>query len=171
LLIVPFLDYNNNGKKEKTEPMVKGLLVNVKGAQVVNNFNEPTQVVNNFNEPIIKISGMEAYAKYYLTIDDKNFENPAWQIKNKVYSLMAQPNIFRRIEVPVLIAGEVNGYVYLQSSRGKEGLARVRVHIYNDRDEFVTKILTEADGYFSYLGLSGVFFLPGFIGRKILCSG
>ncbi len=68
--------------------------------------------------------------------------------------LMAQPNIFRRIEVPVLIAGEVNGYVYLQSSRGKEGLARVRVHIYNDRDEFVTKILTEADGYFSYLGLS-----------------
>ncbi len=144
LLIVPFLDYNNNGKKEKTEPMVKGLLVNVKGAQVV----------NNFNEPIIKISGMEAYAKYYLTIDDKNFENPAWQIKNKVYSLMAQPNIFRRIEVPVLIAGEVNGYVYLQSSRGKEGLARVRVHIYNDRDEFVTKILTEADGYFSYLGLS-----------------
>jgi len=143
LLIVPFLDYNNNGKKEKNEPLVKGLNVKVQGAQVD----------NGIDNPITRVSGLEAYAKYYLIIDGKSFENPTWQLKNKVIALTAQPNIFRRIEIPVMVAGEVNGYVFRQTSNGKESLARVRVNIYNNRNELVAKVLTESDGYFSYLGL------------------
>ncbi|MFT3982249.1 MAG: carboxypeptidase-like regulatory domain-containing protein [Ferruginibacter sp.] len=144
LIILPFLDYNGNGKKDRDEPEVKGVAVKVEGAQVE----------TDLDKGVTRVSGMEAYAKYYVSLSAQNLENPSWQIRQKLIAVVAQPNIFRRIEVPVSVAGEVAGYVYSRNGNEKEGMPRVRVNIYNTQQQLVAKTLTEEDGYFSYLGLT-----------------
>ena len=50
--------------------------------------------------------------------------------------------------------GEVSGRVNLQNNQGNKGVGRIIVNIFNSNGEFVNRVLTEADGYFSYLGLT-----------------
>ncbi len=141
ILIIPFLDYNSNGIQDKDEPEVLNLNVRVDGCKVE----------RSFNKAAIKISALEAYNKYYLQLDDKSFDNPAYRIKHKVIEITAEPNIIKKIAIPVAVVGEVGGYVY---KGGEKGIGRIIVNIYNEQNQFVAKTLTEQDGYFSYLGLA-----------------
>jgi len=146
IVILPFLDYNNNGKKDKTEPELLNLNVRVDGCKIDRSYGKAQ----------IKISALEAYNKYFIMLDDKNFDNPAYKIKYKILEVTAEPNRVKQIPVPVTVTGEVGGYLYAATAGGKKGLGRVILHIYDENKKAVAKILTEQDGYFSYLGL-----LPG----------
>jgi len=57
------------------------------------------------------------------------------------------------IEVAVAVAGEVSGTVFFKDAKGKNGLGRIIVNIYNSNLKLVGKTLTEADGYFSLMEL------------------
>ncbi len=59
------------------------------------------------------------------------------------------PNQLKVIEIPVSIVGEVAGFVY----DSKEGIAGIQINILNEKEELVVSVLSESDGYFSYLGL------------------
>ena len=96
---------------------------------------------------------MEAYNNYYLELDNNNFENIAWSIKNKVIKVTIDPNQLKRIEIPVSVMGEVSGTVSLHNEKGFKGESRIIVNIYNFQSKLVTRLLTESDGYFSYIGL------------------
>jgi len=146
ILVLPFLDYNGNGQRDKNEPEVLNLNVRVDGCKIE----------RIHNKAAIKVGALEAYHKYYLLMDDKNFDNPAYKIKHKVVEITAEPNTVKRIAIPVLVVGEVAGYVSVKTGAATKGLGRVIVHIYDEQKRLVAKTLTEEDGYFSYLGL-----LPG----------
>ena len=143
ILILPFLDYNCNGQRDKNEPEVLNLNVRVDGCKID----------RSHNKAAVKISSLEAYNKYYVLLDDKNFDNPAYKIKHKVIEITAEPNMVKQIKVAVSVVGEAGGYVQLKNSTGTKGIGRVIVHIYDEQKKHVAKVLTEGDGYFSYLGL------------------
>lgn len=145
-MIIPFLDYNNNGQKDKGEPEVTGLIVRLPSGRID----------GNQKSAVTRVSGLEPYNKYTIDLDGNSFENPAWKIHNKVINVTADPNTFKLIEVPVSVEGEVAGTVYLKKGKIKSGLGRMIVNIYNSNHQLVAKTLTEPDGYFNYLGL-----LPG----------
>lgn len=142
-MLVPFLDLNFNGKRDKNEPGVKGLVARVDGGQVEQGPGKTT----------VKVLGLEPYNKYFVVLDENSFENPAWKIRNKVMGITAQPNVFSSIEIPVLVVGEVAGYIYIKADSLKQGAARVKLNIYNQDGILAAKTLSEEDGYFSYLGL------------------
>jgi len=146
ILILPFLDYNYNGRKDKNEPDVLNLNVRVDGCKIE----------RSNNKAAIKVAALEAYNKYYLLLDDKNFDNPAYKIKHKVIEITAEPNTVKQIDIPVFVVGEAAGYVSVKTGLETKGIGRVIVHIYDELNRHVGKTLTEEDGYFSYLGL-----LPG----------
>lgn len=50
--------------------------------------------------------------------------------------------------------GEATGMVYFKSDKGTKGLGRIIVSFFNSDSVLVGKTLTEADGSFSFLGLS-----------------
>lgn len=143
LIIVPFLDYNCNGKRDKGEPDVPGLIVRVPAGRID----------RNNKEAAIRVTGLEAYNKYFIDLDENSFENPSWKIHNKIIAVIADPNNFKLIEVPVFVEGEISGMVYLKEKNIKNGQGRIIVNIYNQNKILVAKTLTESDGYFSYLGL------------------
>jgi hypothetical protein len=143
LIILPFLDLNNNGKYDPGEPKVFGLNLRINGGRTERNNIDTT----------LRITGLEAYTKYFIELDNNGFENVAWLLRKQTISINIEPNNFKLIEVPVAVVGEVSGTVYLNSSGNKKGLGQIIVNIYNNDAVLVGKTLTEPDGYFNFMGL------------------
>ena len=143
LVIVSFLDMNNNGVHDKDEPKLAGLKLRINGGNVVHNKRDTS----------VSITGLEAYNNYYIELDRNCFDNVAWQIKKPTMNVSIEPNHFKLIEVPVAVIGEVSGTVYLKNDKGESGLGRIIVNIYDSNYNLVAHTLSEPDGYFTFAGL------------------
>lgn len=143
ITIIPFLDINNNNIQDKNEPIAQGLSVRLNGGRII----------KQNKDSLIRIIELEPYASYLLELDDVGFENIAWQLPIRTMSIQIDPNQFKKVGVPVKIKGEVNGTVYLKKGRTLSGQGRIIINIYNTSGKLVTRMLTESDGYFNYLGL------------------
>ena len=143
LTIFPFLDINGNGKHEKNEPKAYGIQVHINGGRI--EFNDKDTTTRVFD--------LEPYTNYLVTLDGLNFDNIAWQMRNKTFSVAIDPNKFKLIEIPISIVGEASGTVYLADRYGRNGQGRIIVNFYRPDRSFVARTITEADGFFSYLGL------------------
>lgn len=144
LTIVPYLDVNNNNKKDSNEPMVSGLNMGINGGRIL----------AETKDSIIRITELEPFAAYLLEFSDTQFENIAWQLKDKTISVMIDPNQFKLVEIPIKVLGEINGYVFIQSGKKFKGQGRILVNIFNEQHKLVHKCLTEPDGYYSFIGLA-----------------
>jgi hypothetical protein len=152
LLILPYLDLNCNNRRDADEPKVAGLKVRISSSPVKYNNKDTT----------IAVYDLEPYDNYLIELDANDFENIAWQIRKKKLSIIVEPNQLRLLEIPVNVMSEVTGMVYLQQDVGKKGLGGINVCFYNSDSSIAGKILTEADGFFSFTGLS-----PGSYTAKI----
>jgi hypothetical protein len=144
LTVMAYLDLNGNGKKDADEPKVAGLSLRINGG--IMKYSE--------QDTLIRITNLEAYRNYTLAINANGFDNIAWQVKKPNISVTAEPNQFRLIEVPVTVAADLSGMVYLKNKEGQCGLGRIKVNFYDLRSKLIAQVLTENDGYFSYLGLT-----------------
>ena len=144
IVILPFLDLNCNGKRDAGEQRALGLNLRVNGGRIERNDHDTS----------IQINGLEAYTNYFIELDKNSFDNVAWQIKKQTLSVTIEPNNLKLIEVAVAVMGEVAGTVYLKDAKGKNGLGRMIVNVYNNDLKLVAKTLTEADGYFSLMELA-----------------
>ena len=88
-----------------------------------------------------------------MEVNPNSLDNIAWKVKNEKIKVHTIPNQFQEIEVPVEVLGEVAGMVYLKKGNSINGQGRIIVNILNENGKLVKEILTEADGYFTYLGL------------------
>lgn len=145
--IYPFLDLNNNGIFDQGEKMVKLSSVKVYGANVI--FSE--------KDSIIRMPNLNAFISYNIEFSDNDLDNIAWRFKNKIYSILVDPNQYKRVDVPIVSVGEVTGMVYKNNNNSLKGIGRITVEFYKkDSDELIAKTLSESDGYIYYLG-----FAPG----------
>lgn len=141
--VIPFVDINHNGIYDKHEPKASNLRVRINGGRII--FNEKDTIIN--------IIGLEPFISYNLELDDKDFENLSWRIREKSYKVLIDPNQLKVIYVPVIPVGEVSGTVNLKNDSDQSGLGRILVNFYNKSGVKVAQALTESDGYFDYLGL------------------
>jgi hypothetical protein len=143
IVLAPFLDLNCNGTWEADEPRAYGLSLRSNGGRVTQNLKDTT----------IVIVGLEAYSDYVVELDKSSFDRVAWQIQNAVLQISVEPNRIKTVAVPVAVVGEVAGTVYQKSPQGRAPLAGITVEIYNSAALLAATVLTEQDGYFSFLGL------------------
>ncbi|PCH70507.1 MAG: hypothetical protein COC06_04505 [Bacteroidales bacterium] len=143
IIFLPFLDYNCNGYHDKGEPKAWGLKLKIKGC---------SKLTMN-SDTIIRAVNIEPYKNYTVQIDPNSFDNIGWKIEKKIISIEVTPNHFKRVEIPVSVVGEVAGTVYHREGESKKGIGRIIVDFYNSDSTRIARTLTEADGYFSFLGL------------------
>ncbi len=144
IIVVPYLDINGNEKRDAQEPGVAGLNLRINGGRVENNKKDSS----------IRITGLEAFNNYFIELDKNSFDNIAWQIRKQTISVDIDPNHFKMIEVPVAVMGEVSGTVVLKQNNTSNGIGRIIITFSNAKTgKTVAKILTEGDGYFSFMGL------------------
>jgi hypothetical protein len=144
LIIIGFLDINSNGKHDKNEPRVTNLQLRINGGRIERNYTDTT----------MRIIGLEAYSSYLLEVNKNSFDNIAWKVQKPVIKVSIKPNDLKIIKIPVVVMGEVAGTVYFKDKKGLSGLGRVILNIYDSSSKLVAKTLSEADGYFSYMGLN-----------------
>jgi len=101
----------------------------------------------------VQVTDLEAYASYTVKLTE-SFENVAWHIRNKTISVAIDPNQFKVIEVPVTVANEVAGMVYLKEGGGQKPLSRISVSFYRDDFTLAGEVVTDPDGAFSFTGLA-----------------
>ncbi|MDP3642940.1 MAG: hypothetical protein Q8S54_07075 [Bacteroidota bacterium] len=144
IMLLPYLDLNCNGRYEPGEPKAYGLSLHINGGRVELNDKDTT----------IRVFDLEPYTNYLVTLNGTGFDNIAWQMQKKTISVAVDPNLFKLIEVPIAVVGEAAGTVYLDGSGGQKGQGRIIVNFYRSDSSLAARTLTEADGYFSYLGLA-----------------
>ena len=144
LIVAPFLDLNCNGKREKGEPAAPGLKLKINGGRIHRNDRDSS----------IRVTGLDPYTYYYVELDKSGFDNIAWLIVKPIIKISIDPNHFAYLPIPVSVMGEVSGTVYLNGTKGSDGLGRMVVGRYDSKNSLVAKTISESDGYFSYLGLA-----------------
>lgn len=144
LSISAFLDLNRNGRRDPVEPRAPGLKLKISGGRTKKNDRDTS----------INVSGLEAYAKYFIQIDPNSFENISWRLNNKLIEVTVEANRYRSIEIPITVAAEASGYVNMIKPAGQSALSGIIVEIYNSKSVFICKTLTESDGYFTFMDLA-----------------
>lgn len=145
IIIVPFLDLNCDGRYDEGEPKAFGLNLGINNGRIERDNRDTT----------IRIFDLEPYTTYTIELDRNSFDNISWQIKKPTISVFIDPNEFKLIQIPIAVVGEVSGTVYLSENNGRKGQGRITLCFYRREDSsFVASTLTEADGFFSYLGLA-----------------
>ncbi|HMI02268.1 MAG TPA: hypothetical protein VK541_07290 [Pedobacter sp.] len=156
IILSPYLDMNANGLHDAAEPRAPGLNVRINGGRIEKSLKDTT----------IRITDMEAYVNYNIELDTEGFERLAWQLPKKNYSIMVDPNSVKKVDVPVLVYGEVSGRITLKGSNYDQAFGRIIVNFYNDKSVVIASTLAESEGYFNYLGL-----LPGNYSARIDSAG
>ncbi len=144
ILFYPFLDLNQDGKRDKGEQMV--LLNNVK-------VNGGKADISK-KDSIVRVSDLNSFINYNITFSDDDLDNVSWRFKYKTYQVLIDPNQYKRVDVPILSVGEISGMVYLNKENISEGQGRIIIQIIGKKGNKVAETLSERDGYYSYLGLN-----------------
>ncbi len=143
LTFYAFLDMNGNGKRDNNEPKVFGLSLRVNGGRILKHDKDST----------IRVIDLIPYTSYLVELNNNSFQNIAWKVKKAALTVYADPNQFKTIEIPVDVMSEATGTVSLKSKNGSKGLGRVYVNFYRNDGSLFGRILTEGDGYYSFMGL------------------
>jgi hypothetical protein len=141
---VTYLDLNGNGKRDKNEPKVLGLNLRVNGGRIIRSDKDST----------IRVIDLTPYTSYLVELDKNSFQSLSWKIKKLTLSVYADPNQFKTVEIPIEVMGEASGTVNVKTKNGIRGQGRVYVGFYREDGTFAGRVLTESDGYFSYMGLT-----------------
>jgi hypothetical protein len=143
VLIFPFLDLNQNGIRDKGEKLVLLNSVKVSGGRAI----------ISKKDSIVRISDLNSFINYNIEFKNDDLENIEWKFKHNTYQILVDPNQYKKVDVPILVLGEVNGEIYLNEGVNLKEVSRFVVQIYDDHNKKVAETLSESDGYFSYLGL------------------
>lgn len=142
--IVPYLDLNSNGKRDPGEPKAYGLNLHTNSGRIE----------KSDKDTIIHILGLEPYTSCFIEFDPNSFDNISWRLGKKTMSVAVDPNILKLVEIPIIVAGEANGSVELEKDGRRTGLGRIIVNFETADGKRVGRVLTEENGFFSYLGLA-----------------
>ncbi|MBT8317629.1 SdrD B-like domain-containing protein [Lutibacter sp.] len=143
ILCYPFLDLNQNNKRDADEPLVFIKKVKISGGKI--SYSK--------KDSIVRISDLNSFITYNLTFSDGELDNIGWRFKHKTYQVLVDPNQYKKIDIPILVEGEVTGMVYLNKGENTSGQGRVKIQIFDTKGYKVGETLSESDGYYSYLGL------------------
>jgi len=97
----------------------------------------------------IIFSGLEPYIVHHFILNTANLNRIAWRVEKETFNIRVNPNQLKLIEIPVSVVGEVAGFIY----DSEDGIGGIQINIFNEKEELVVSILSESDGYFSFLGL------------------
>jgi hypothetical protein len=143
ILLYPFLDLNQNGILDKGEKMVLLTSVKVSGG---------TAVISA-KDAIVRVSDLNAFVAYNVEFSNTDLQNISWKFKNESYQIVIDPNQYKRVFVPIVSLGEVNGTVFLSTGESEKGQGNIAIQVFDSKGKKVAEIVSESDGFYNYLGL------------------
>ena len=144
IALYPFLDLNNNGKFDNGEHFVKLNAVNVRGGSIK----------TREKDSIIRIPDLNPFINYIVEFDDKDLDNIAWRFTKKAYSIVVDPDQFKKVYIPIVAVGDVSGTAFMNKNNTLTGIGRILIKFYKKgSDKVLAETLSESDGYINNVGL------------------
>lgn len=154
----PFLDDNNNGAMDAGEQPVENLEVKASGGRVARG-----------DAGIVRIMELPPYETCTMEISARNLEYLTWRPAFTSMQVIVDPNSYKEILVPIIVAGEVLGSVHRTTGGITMGQGGIRVVFRSKSSGKLDTVMTFSNGEFDLMGLP-----PGsydvFIDRRQLRS-
>jgi hypothetical protein len=138
-----FIDNNGNGKYDEGEELVKGVELYMR--QVI--------LVEKDKDEIIRVSDLIPYMEYSVELKDEKQPIPMLVPLYKKFTFTADPNGFKKIDIPFYYSAEVSGKVTTISNNKVLEIPGLRVVIANLETGDTITAMTYADGSFYCTGL------------------
>jgi len=149
ITIIPFLDENDNGVFDDNEQLVRHF-----GLE-----QSPGRVIEHASGTLT-IPDLEPYRKYYLKTSTADLENISWVPKFQSFEVAPPANGFATVEVPLVVVGQIQGYVTVKNPQGEEPIGGVRLKLRHNEAQDTSDVQVEGDflsysnGEFYYMGLT-----------------
>ena len=143
ITILPFFDENYNGRRDYGEAKISGLNLRTSAGQV-ERIEEDTS---------IRILSLEPYTRCLIELDDSGFDNSPLKLVNSSYNVHVDANVFKKIEVPLIIAGKASGTVRINWAGEIKELNGVILLLYDKERKQVGRIFSKTDGSYNFEGL------------------
>jgi hypothetical protein len=151
-VVRPFMDVNDNGKREENETLLPGVKAKISGASGVPSGSKKTYYYNS----------LRPYDKYIVQVDQFSIDDPTLKPTNDNYSVTINPNMVNAINIPIVTVSDVSGLIERQTPQGNSGTGGIKVLFTNLSKEVTTTVQTFSNGEYYYLGL-----LPGMYRAEI----
>lgn len=135
-----YLDVNGNGRRDVEEGAVQGVRVNV-GAQ-----SELTDSTGAF-----AAWDLLPYETQTIVVDTLSLDNPLWVPATAAIRVAVGPNAFERVDIPLVLAGEVSGMVVF--GPGDRPAPSIPLVIQHEATGAAVRTAAFSDGAFYVFGL------------------
>jgi len=145
IVVIPFLDRNNNGRQDPGEPTVKHF-----------GFEQVPGKTKEESDGTLRIMDLEPYKKVIIKTSSDNVENISWTPKFTSFSVVPPANGYALVEIPIVVSGQIEGYI--NGDDGPLGGARIKIRHNDpgDTSEAVLSLdlLSYSNGEYYYMGLA-----------------
>ncbi|MEX0720767.1 MAG: SPOR domain-containing protein [Balneolaceae bacterium] len=141
LVINPFVDKNNNGKRDKDEAILEEIKASL--------YRHSRQQEIRTDERIVE--HLVPYEHYTVEIDPHSLRDPLLKVRHASFSLQVLPNTINNLNVPLVIVGEVGGVV--ASENQFNDVYGLKINIHSLDGTFSDSSQTYTGGYYYYVGL------------------
>jgi hypothetical protein len=104
-------------------------------------------------DSVIRLSQLQAYYRYNIEVNRAALPNPVVAPALDKFSFLADPNQYKRIEIPFYRTGVAEGIVYVQQGETIIGQGGLRLIVKKERSDFTTTIRTASGGEFYMMDL------------------
>ncbi len=134
-----FVDNNNNNTfDEGDDPINEGTI------RVGRSGTSSTQ-----KDGVFYYTQMQPYFRYNLEMNKGSIRNPMLVPELEKFSIITDPNSFKKIEIPFYMSGIIEGEVIRQyENGGQKGIGGLKLVLSSTEKDFVKEIRTYSDGSF-----------------------
>ena len=139
-----YLDINHNNTKDSDEPLLTGISVAM---------NRGVETLLE-NDSVFRFVALEPYTRHLITVSESGLREISWRLPYTTIGVFADPNSVKRVYIPVVAMGEIEGQVTRLDENGRQLPApRIPITIYSESGQFIARVTSDASGYFNYAEL------------------
>lgn len=139
LILLPYLDLNDNGVKDKEESYEFDLAAKVKGASVS----------KDQNSGVTRIKNLIPYQQYLIELDENSLADISWRLDHKKIQVTIKPGGANELEIPIKVVNEIEGKVLLNN----ELIGGIKIQFYNQQNQLIKEVISQHDGTFFFSDL------------------
>ncbi len=138
-----FIDYDGSGEYDNDEPVVSNIPVRFR--QAVSKLPSNNGIRRSYH--------LMPYVRYSVDIKEDDIPNPLWIPEFNEFSFIADPNSFKKIDIPLYVTGEIGGRVVRVTESGTTGIGGIRLTVKDLISGNEKTVRTFSDGTYYLTGL------------------
>lgn len=133
-----YVDENSNGIYDEGEEIIDDPAIRIRRA----NTNKLGR------DGVFRFTQLQQYDRYNVEINTAALSNPTLVTSQKRFSFIADPNQFKRIDIPFYYSGVIEGQINISDGQTVTGIGGLRLYLESVETGIIRELRTFADGYF-----------------------